>query len=252
MAVLETIDAERPDASFDLDGTVFKFTVLEAYTDWLSEQGIFRPMPKDIVDSKVAWKQENTEASYTEHLGLLVDFFIKEVPGKSVEILTSAADTVADRERHRTWNATTSLVEHLRKTHNVMAISLMPEWLMGSFVRHMGFVATIGSTYVTREGVFTDEAYTIDKASAYARHEHGTVLEIHVGDTVGDSSLFDLARHPVLFNPSWTLLSKRASLGEARIDSHKDVATVFSNGVSATFGAPFDAAQMLAAIRANA
>lgn len=252
MLIGEGVDKVKPDASFDLDGTVFKFTVLEQYTHWLCEQGIFRPLPDAVLDAKAEWKADNTEANYTSHLNLLVGFFVDQIPGKDVSTLEVAAEIVANQERHRRWNVTTGIISHLRDSHNLFAISLMPEWLMAPFARDLGFTAMIGSTYVVQDGRFTDEAHTIDKALAYAEHEHGTSLVLHMGDTVGDGSLFDISEHPVLFNPSRTLLESRAEHNEVVVMSHKDTATVIRDGDVRIFGAPFDIADLWANIRGEA
>lgn len=253
------INPELPDATFDLDGTVFKMTVLEAYTTWLSQQSIFDPLPPEITASKQAWKEDNTEQKYTEHLGQLVRFFIEQVPGKTVSQLEEAASIVAIQQRHRRWNITTAIIETLRPTHNVISISLMPEWLMRPFSDDLGFVALMGSTYVARDGLFTEEAHNIDKATEYANARGGDTskLDIHMGDTVGDGSLFALAARPILFNPSWTLYQQMEIQGPTIITSHKDVVTVInsdeaSNHANATiWGPPFDTSAILETVRSK-
>jgi phosphoserine phosphatase len=246
------INPELPDATFDLDGTVFKMTVLETYTEWLSQQTIFDPMPPEITSAKQVWKNENTEQNYTAHLGQLVRFFIEQVPGKSVSQLDEAARIVANQQRHRRWNVTTAIIDRLRPTHNVMSVSLMPEWLMGPFTDDLGFVALMGSTYVARDGLFTDEAHSIDKATEYAAARNGDTnnLDIHMGDTVGDSPLFALARRPILFNPSWTLYRQIEGEGLTVVTSHKDLATTINpDGAATVWGPPFDAEAILASVR---
>jgi len=245
------IQPDLPDATFDLDGTIFKMTVLEAYTEWLSQQTVFDPMPPEITAAKQEWKNDNTEQKYNTHLGQLVRFFIEQVPGKPVSQLSEAARIVSNQQRHRRWNVTTTLIEKLRPTHNLISISLMPEWLMGPFTDDLGFVALMGSTYVAREGLFTDEAHSIDKATEYiaARNGDSSKLDIHMGDTVGDSSLFALALRPILFNPSWTLYQQMEDERPTVVTSHKDVITVINPDEPATvWGPPFDAEAILATV----
>lgn len=251
------IDPDLPDATFDLDGTVFKMTVLEAYTQWLSEQAVFDPIPPEITEAKRVWKENNTEENYTAHLGQLVKFFVEQVPGKPVSLLDEAAHIVANQQRHRRWNITTAIIDQLRPTHNLISVSLMPEWLMGPFTDDLGFVALVGSTYVSREGQFTDEAHSIDKATEYTQVRNGdpSMLDVHMGDTVGDISLFALAKRPIPFNPSWTLHEQMGADSPTVITSHKDVVTVLNHGhisdrARATlWGPPFDAGAILAEVR---
>ena len=247
------INPDLPDATFDLDGTVFKMTVLEAYTEWLCGQSVFEPLPVEIRDAKQVWKNNNTEQSYAAHLGQLVRFFIEQVPGKSVTQLSEAARIVANQQRHRRWNVTTAIINTLRPTHNVVSISLMPEWLMEPFADDVGFVALIGSTYVAREGLYTDEAHSIDKATEYSKARSGNTekLDVHMGDTVGDSSLFKVAARPILFNPSWTLYSQAQGQGMTVMTSHKDIVTVINrrsvtdHATAIVWGPPFDVPSIL-------
>lgn len=250
------INPDLQDATSDLDGTVFKMTVLETYTEWLSREGVFDQIPAEIVTAKNAWKNDNTEQTYTVHLGLLVKFFVEQIPGKSVSLLTEAARIVAGQQMHRRWNVTTSLLDTLLPSHNLIAVSLMPEWLMKPFTEDLGFVALIGSTYVAEDGVYTGEAHSINKAAEYTKVRGGDTskLDVHMGDTVGDSSLFALARRPVLFNPSWTLCEQAATKGMTIITSHKDVVTVINSGAiegstaASLWGPPFDARAILNSI----
>lgn len=251
------INPDLPDATFDLDGTVFKMSVLETYTEWLCEQGVFEPLPSEIKSAKQVWKNDNTEQNYNEHLGKLVRFFIEQVPGKSVSLLSEAANIVAKQQSHRRWNITTGIIDSMRPTHNILSVSLMPEWLMGPFADDLGFVALIGSTYVARDGLYTDEAHSINKATEYAKVRDGDTskLDVHMGDTVGDNSLFDLAVRPILFNPSWTLHSQNQGSGRTVITSHKDVVTVINQGaddrhaIASVWGPPFDVPAILDEVR---
>ncbi len=248
------INPDLPDATFDLDGTVFKMTVLEAYTDWLSQQTVFEPMPAEITAARQEWKNDNTEQKYTAHLGQLVRFFIEQVPGKSISQLGEAARIVANQQRHRRWNITTAIIDTVRPTHNVISVSLMPEWLMGPFTEDLGFVALMGSTYVARDGLFTDEAHSINKAAEYtnARKGNTSYLDIHMGDTVGDSSLFALAKRPILFNPSWTLYRQMKDKNMTVITSHKDMVTVINPAQAATvWGPPLDAGAVLKSVQSR-
>jgi phosphoserine phosphatase len=250
------INPDLPDATVDLDGTVFKMTVLEEYTEWLSKERVFDPMPTDITAAKLAWKKNNTEQTYNTHLGKLVKFFIEQVPGKRVSMLNEAASIVARQQKDRRWNITTAIIDHLQPTHNVISVSLMPEWLMGPFTEDLGFVALMGSTYVSQEGLFTDEAHSIDKAKEYASGRGGdtSMLDIHMGDTVGDSSMFAIARRPILFNPSWTLYNQMAEGEPTLITSHKDVVMVINPANSeyhaaTVYGPPLDVSSILDWVR---
>lgn len=135
----------------------------------------------------------------------------------------------------------------------------MPEWLMRPFTEDSGFVALMGSTDVARDGQFTEEAHSIDKATEYtnARSDDTSKLDIHMGDTVGDSSLFALAKRPILFNPSWTLYQQMEASRPTVITSHKDVTTVINahkvpGQTNATLlGPPVDTTAILQLVRAK-
>lgn len=234
MPVLPTseFDINRPDAVFDLDGTVLKFTVLEQYVKWLCDQKVFEQLPPDIEEARLSWKNdENNEENYNNHIRKLVKFFIGQVAGKQTVTLNQAAEIVAGQTSYRRWDITRNIINELRSTHNVIAISLMPEWLMQPFTRSLGFVAMLGSTYVDHEGSFTGEAYSIDKATVYKklRVDDGRNLDISMGDTMGDLSIFRIARRPIAFNPSFTL-AQEVGRSVTMISAGKDLVTVTNSG----------------------
>lgn len=221
-------DPSRPDAVFDLDGTVFKFTVLEQYVRWLCEQQVFAPLPPDIEEARLTWKRgENNEANYKSHTSKLVQFFIGQVAGKRTATLHQAAEIVANQTSYRRWDITRNIISALRPTHNLMAISLMPEWLMPPFTRDVGFVASLGCTYVSQGDTFTGGAYSIDKATVYQTYRQDDTgrLDIAMGDTMGDLSLFGVAKRPIAFNPSFTLASEVGGFA-TMISAAKDLVTV--------------------------
>ena len=230
MQVLSTaeFDPNRPDAVFDLDGTVFKFTVLEQYVSWLCDQQVFAPLSSEIEDAKLTWKRdENNEANYKDHTNKLVQFFIDQIAGKQTAMLDQAAEIVARQTSYRQWDITRNIINELRPTHNIVAISLMPEWLMPAFTRDLGFVARLGCTYVSKEGSFTGEAYSIDKGVVYKKYRRGDTghLDVAMGDTMGDVPIFRLAKRPVAFNPSFTLASEIGK-GMTMLGAGKDLVTV--------------------------
>lgn len=252
------IDLSRKDATSDLDGTAKKFNTLEEFIICASSEGVFDPLPDDLIAAKQAWKEDDTEQKYTTHTGMIVRFFIEQVPGKSVDQLQELAEIVASQQKQRRWNIVTAIIRHLQLTHNTIAISHMPEWLMEPFVRDLGFVALIGSTYVTQDGVFTGEAYSINKAVEYTKIRDGDTskLDIHIGDTIGDSPLFDIARRPIIFNGSYTLFTAHETDRMTILNSHKDVVTIInpnpddiSQRVASIYGPPFDIPAILSEVQ---
>jgi phosphoserine phosphatase len=210
-------------------------------------------MPAKIEQAKKIWKAYDTEDTYNTHLNKLVAFFINQVQGKPVSTLREAANIVAGQQMHRRWNITEAIMGVVEETHNRIAISLMPEWLMEPFTTNLGFVALIGSTYVERDGLFTNEAYGIDKADAYLEVRSGDpeALDIHMGDTMGDLSLFALARRPILINPSWTLHEAMNGSGASVLISTKDLVALqnpTSSEKPKSWGPPFNAQAILAEV----
>lgn len=198
---------DRADDACDIDGTYTKFTTLEQYTLWASREQLFDPLPHEISALKQAWRDNNDEANYNRHTAAIVEFFIAQVAGKAVSDLQTAAEIVARQQRGRTWDITRAIVKERSNTHNQIAISHMPEWLLEPFVRGAGFVALIGSTYLTRDGIFTGEAYKIDKLKQYKQLRGGDTsrLEIVMENTNGGLDLLQAAKHPIAVNPSHTL-----------------------------------------------
>jgi phosphoserine phosphatase len=101
---------------------------------------------------------------------------------------------------------------------------------MPPFTRDIGFVARLGCTYVDQEGSFTGEAYSIDKATVYGEYRQGDIsyLDIAMGDTMGDLSIFQMAKRPIAFNPSFTL-AREVGETATMISAGKDLVTVINS-----------------------
>jgi phosphoserine phosphatase len=200
-------DPTKPDAVFDIDGTITKFTTLEQFTGALSTARVFDPIPPEVEAARSTWKTiRNNESNYTRHTNGLVKFFVEQIAHKQTADLHAVARTVAAEHALRRWDITRGIIDYLRPTHNVMSISHMPRFLMPHFTEGLNFVKMIGSTYVGLEGRFTGEAHGIDKAEAYLEHRKVKDLDVVMGDTMGDLSLLRIARRPIVFNPSHTLV----------------------------------------------
>lgn len=252
--IIGEFDPAKPDASFDLEGVVFKMTVLEAFINQLGEHGVFDEVPEGITGLRRIWKGRNNEANFKAHLGAMVGFFLDQIPNKDVDQLKREAILCQQEHGDRQWNVTIDILNHLKQTHNIVAASLLPEWLMLSFVpTNLGFVAMMGSSYEEVDGVFSGKAQTIDKAEAYLEFRSGdaSMLDTHMGDTTGDSSIFRLAKRPIYFNPSATLFFETpAEERPTTLASEKDLTSVFNPGEVPEHYAPeFDPAELLSHVR---
>lgn len=224
----------KPFAAFDVDGTIFKSSLLEKVIDSCIDAGIFSAKSfKEVRDSRRRWETSNNEGVYQSYLNRLVSTFIKEIAGAEVDEFNKVTSAMLTRQAVRKFAFSRKLINDLQNTHTVIAISGSPEFLVRPFLEDIGVITCYGSTFVTEGGKFTGEAQSVgDKlAILKALEEDGVITRkgsIAVGDTVSDVSMLAFAETPVMFNASRTLTNHGRKHGWLRVNEVKDQITVLA------------------------
>ena len=221
----------KPFAAFDIDGTVFKSSLLEKAVESCIIQGLFSRIPFETIDrQKKRWQSSNNEGVYQSYLTNLVKAFVKEIAGSNVDDFKRiTADMIAD-QRVRRFSFPRQLMQAIQDTHTIVAISGSPTILVEPFLDDLGVNLILGSTFEEAEGAFTGRAIPIGdkKARLRALVESGDVLQegsIAVGDTVSDKTMLEYATQAVMFNASRTLTNKGVDQGWWRVNEVKDEIT---------------------------
>ena len=204
----------RTCAFFDIDGTVFRSSLLIELVNYLVEQGHFPTEAQDRYKRELyAW--QNREGSFEKYIDAVVETFMEHIRGLPFADLAEAGQVVIAAHQHHTYRYTRDLITTLKRDgFYLVAISQSPKSILDAFCGELGFDKVYGRFYELGPsdrltGVVVDEHLIANKANIVRRvveREHLTLAgSIGVGDTEGDIPMLDLVENPICFNPNRAL-----------------------------------------------
>jgi HAD superfamily hydrolase (TIGR01490 family) len=219
---------EKPLAVFDIDGTIFRSSLLIEVTQELIKAGVFPESISSKYDREYAqWLDRR--GSYEIYLQKLVEAFKERLIGTGVTQLEEAAEKVIASSAHRTYRYTRDLITQLRKTHFLVAISGSPDELVSRFAKFYGFDAYRATSYGRVDGRYdgTNVRGDLKKGDRVREivQEHGLTLSgsVGVGDTESDADFLQLVERPIAFNPNSVLFEIAMKRGWQVVVERKDV-----------------------------
>ena len=223
----------QPVAFFDIDGTVFRSSLLIELVEALVREGAFPPEARDVYrDSLTNWR--NREGTYEEYIGAVIDTFLEHIKGVHYGQLADIGKRVVAIQSKRVYRYTRDLIAELKSEgYYIVAISQSPKTLLDAFCTQYGFDKVYGRMYEIGPqdrftGVTTDEHLIENKANIVKRvFEHNPNLSrrdsIAVGDTDGDIPLLESVEQPICFNPNQALFKYATQMGWEIVVERKDV-----------------------------
>lgn len=219
-------------AIFDIDGTIFRSSLLIEITEALIAEGIFKPsIRKNYAEQYRSWLDRTD--SYEKYIGGVVRAFENNIKGVKYKDFLRISKNILAAKHGRTYQYTRDLVKKLKKkNYYLLAISNSPEILVSDFCRQLGFDKAYGRIYeVDEKGIFTGrilhEKIISDKAKVLKRAVEKEKLTIRdsvaVGDTESDIPMFKMASHPVCFNPNKKLFAAAKRYGWKVVVERKDM-----------------------------
>ncbi len=207
-------EKKRKVAVFDVDGTIFRSSLLIQLVNRLIENGAFPRRARSIYEREYE-KWLNREGGYQEYIGAVVQAFNKYLKGVHYGMLADAAEEVVEEQWKRVYRYTRSLLEDLKK-HNyyLLAVSHSPKTVLDKFCPRMGFEKAYGIVYeIGPQELFTgkilEEHLILNKAAILKRaveKENLTLAHsIGVGDTESDIPFLEMVAQPICFNPNMNL-----------------------------------------------
>lgn len=198
-------------AVFDIDGTVFRSSLLIELTEELIDQGL---LPASLVDSYLAaeiqWRDR--KGPYEEYIAEVIDAFESNIAGQQREGFFRVAKAVVDEQKDWVYQYTRDLIADLKEQdYFLLAISHSPKEILDQFCEQLGFNKVYGQIYeVDARGYFTGKAMyqniISNKAQVLRRalKKEGLVLDgsVGVGDTEVDIGFLELVEQPICFNPN--------------------------------------------------
>lgn len=207
---------KKPLAVFDIDGTVFRSSLIIEMTNALIEKGLFPISARsEFEESFRKWMSRIHPRAYEDYVESLVGTYLKHIKGLSARQVEIVSETVTDQQYAHTYVYTRDLIKKLAKTHYLVAISGSPFELVGKFTKRYGFNETIAAEYEVVDNIYTGKVLKTTHTN-----KHGIVQEIFdeeraaqkgsiaAGDSKGDISMLEMVENPIAFNPDQELLKK--------------------------------------------
>lgn len=222
----------RKVAIFDIDGTLFRSSLLIELTEALIQTGIFSSQARKLYNR--AYKNWlDRKGSYEDYITAVVKAYEKHIKGARLGEFSKVARKVVAFHKDRNYRFSRDLVIDLRKkNYYLLAISHSPKLILEEFCKKIGFNKVYGQIYeIDKRKRFTGQILyrelIKDKAAILQRavkKEHLTLKgSIGVGDTESDIAFLKLVEKPICFNPNQKLYKYAKRVGWQIVVERKDV-----------------------------
>jgi HAD superfamily hydrolase (TIGR01490 family) len=216
---------------FDIDGTIFRSSLLIELTDALIQEGVFpsktRKTYKQALDNWV-----NRSGSYQEYLDTAIEAFIENIKGVKYKDFSKISEKVIAFHGERNYKYTTDLIKKLKKkNYFILAISGSPYRVVKGFAEKLGFDKAYGRVLEIEKGKFIGKVLyselieNKDKILKRAIEKENLTLKgsVGVGDTETDISFLKMVDNPICFNPNKNLYNYAKKKGWEIVVERKDV-----------------------------
>ncbi len=197
-------------AVFDIDGTIFRSSLLIELVEECIEEGIFPYRMRSIYNEDFQ-RWLDRRGSYDDYIGKVIDAYRSHSKGVKLRDVMDIADRLMVFHKNRVYRYTRDLVERLKKTHFLLAISHSPYHVVEPFCRYWGFQKVYAMMYeIDKNEIFTGKVEYEDfmrkknKVLMRAIKKEGLTLagSIGVGDSESDISMLKMVSRAIAFNPN--------------------------------------------------
>mgnify|MGYP001587263655 CR=1 FL=1 len=235
---LSPMDAQKPLAFFDIDGTFIRSSLLIELCRNLVRFGVFPQLAERELDAtRMAW--EERRASYYPYIMAVVDVYYRYLAGCDVAQVAHVGRITAHEQHNRVYVYTRELIQRLRATHTLIAISGSPEVVVQPLTHAWGFDPKLVfcSTAETTDGRYTgrriikmvEDGKQRFVDACIANSSHATLTNsVGIGDTEADIAFLERVAHPIAFNPTAELARIAHTRGWRIVIERKDA--IWVNG----------------------
>ena len=222
----------RKVAVFDIDGTIFRSSLLRELLENLISSGVFPQKAKEYyAHAYLNWLDRR--GSYEEYLSGVIAAYEKYIKGVKQHVVWDMARHVMDFHQNRVYKFTRDLARELEaKNYYMLAISGSPFDIVDPFARAFGFHKVYGRLFeIDKKECFTGGILykdLIDRKGKILKRaidkERLTLKEsVGVGDTDSDIPFLKMVRRPIAFNPNIKLYNHAKKHKWEIIVERKDV-----------------------------
>jgi HAD superfamily phosphoserine phosphatase-like hydrolase len=197
-------------AIFDIDGTIFRSSLLVELINALTRRRIFPPSAKKEMEyDYLRWV--NRQGSYENYIRKVNEVHRRYLNGCKKSEVDKVINEVVKWQRDRVYVFTRDLIKALRPDFYLLAISSSPQDIVKKFGDYFGLDRVCGRIFELKdEKIYTgrvlNEDFISDKKGVLRGflRETGFSLEgsIGVGDTESDISFLEAVEEPIAFNPN--------------------------------------------------
>jgi HAD superfamily hydrolase (TIGR01490 family) len=224
----------RKLAIFDIDGTVFRWSLFIDLVYQLVQDGVYPSNAAGEYEHEyMQWL--NRKEHYNTYLTKVIKTHYRYLKGcHEVDAVASAKRVVAAK-KDRVYRYTHNLIAQLKKeNYYLLANSGSPSFIVEEYAKQKGFDKGIGAKYEVVDGIFTGKSIygdspIIDKSGQIKEFIKTLPFEVDlkeavaVGDTISDIEILQMVGNPIVFNPDQLLLTKARENGWKIIVERKDV-----------------------------
>lgn len=207
----EAMANKQKVAFFDIDGTIFRSSLLIELTESLIQEKIFPQEARKIYAG--AFKRWlDRKDTYDKYIWAVIRAYNKYIAGVEYAKFERVAEQVVSFHKNRVYRYTRDLIKDLKKKkYYLVAISNSPKEIVEVFAKSLGFNKIYGRIYkITDEGRFENKVLFLDlvndksKVVEWAVKTEGLSLKgsVGVGDSESDIPLLGMVERPICFNPN--------------------------------------------------
>ncbi len=224
-------------AVFDIDGTIFRNSLFIELHWKMVKEGI---IPRSAIArlDKLYWNWVTRKGEYDDYLDEVIASFNRFIEGVPVATMHRLAGEVVATQSNIVYRYTRDLIEKLRKTHILVAVSGSQDAIVAEFARAWNFDYCMGTQHEVKDRKFTGKVIWIasrDKKASLEKlqTEHGFTIgkgSVGVGDTESDLPIFELVERAICFNPTNGLYKQAKKRGWEVVLERKDLILSVKNG----------------------
>ncbi|HUZ92699.1 MAG TPA: HAD-IB family phosphatase [Candidatus Paceibacterota bacterium] len=227
------VSRSRKTAIFDIDGTIFRSSLLIELSEAMIGAGIWKPSVRKIYEKdRERWIAR--KGDYETYIRSVIRMFEGHIEGVRYADFLRVSSMVVESQQDRVYRFTRDLVRDLKKkNYYVLAISQSPWEAVREFGKRLGFSKVYGMVYELDQkkqrfnGNILHRDLILDKAAVLRRavEVEGLSLKssIGVGDTGSDIPFLKMVDRPICFNPNRALYRHARRAGWEIVVERKDV-----------------------------
>jgi HAD superfamily hydrolase (TIGR01490 family) len=202
----KTKNNKKPIAVFDIDGTIFRSSLLVELNKKMVEKGFF-PKESEAIIQKFRSNWLNRKGSYMDYINAAVDIYHQYSKGCCIQVLRRCGRAVIAQKKNRVYVYTRELIKKLKPHYTLILLSHSPAEVVNEFNKYYHFDIAFGSRHIIKNGIClgeVDGGFDKERALKDLAKKYDLSLKnsIGVGDTESDIGFLKLMDHPICFNPN--------------------------------------------------